>query len=210
MQAPCYDTIMNKKVLIGIVVVIAVAIFFITRNKNPDLPPVTGTTIIAFGDSLVSGTGSTKGNDFVSVLSSRTGIPIINAGIPGNTTKDALNRLSRDVLEQDPRVVIIVIGGNDFLRRVPKGETLANVRSIIEQVQETGARVILVGTSRLVYNDDYKVIAQELGVSFVPHVLDRMLQDKRLMDDAIHPNDEGYKTFADAVRPYFLKAMQSK
>jgi acyl-CoA thioesterase I len=201
---------MNLKLIIGIIVVIAVAIFFITRSKTLDLPPVTGSTIIAFGDSLVYGTGSTEGNDFVSVLSARTGIPIINAGIPGNTTKDALNRLSRDVLEQDPRVVIIVIGGNDFLRRVPKSETLANVRSIVEQVKATGARVILVGTSRLVYSSDYKDIAEELEVLFVPHVLDPILQDKRLMADAIHPNDEGYKLFADALQPYFLKAMQSK
>jgi acyl-CoA thioesterase I len=200
---------MNRKVLVGIIIAIAVAIFFITKNKNPDLPPVKGTTIIAFGDSLVSGVGSTEGNDFVSRLSSRTGIPIINAGIPGNTTKDALNRLERDVLEQDPRVVIIVIGGNDFLRRVPKAETLANVRSIVEQVKTTGARVILVGTSRLVYNNEYKDIATELEVLFVPHVLDPMLQDKkRLMADAVHPNDEGHKLFADAVQPYFLKAMR--
>jgi acyl-CoA thioesterase I len=196
-----------KFILIGVAVLGTFAFIFF-KDRSPQQVPITGTNIIAFGDSLVYGYGATKGNDFVTLLSQRIGEPIINAGIPGNTSKDALDRLSKDVLTQDPNIVILVIGGNDFLRRIPKQETLEHIRSIIQQIQATGARVILVGISRLVYNSDYKDIAQELHVYFVPHVMDPILQDKTLMYDAIHPNDGGYKLFTDAVEPYLRQAVE--
>ena len=42
--------------------------------------------VIAFGDSLVSGKGATKGHDFVSVLSNLVGVDIVNAGRSGDTS----------------------------------------------------------------------------------------------------------------------------
>ena len=198
---------MNKKVIIIIFILIAGISFFIFRKNEQQLPVPTGTNIIAFGDSLVYGYGATEGKDFVSLLSERIGIPIINAGIPGDKTSDALARIRTDVLEKDPKVVIVVIGGNDFLRRVPKAETLSNVRNIVGQIKATGARVILVGTSRLVYNSEYQDVAKELGVIFVPHVMDKILSNRALMSDTIHPNDAGYEVFADTIEPFLIKAL---
>ena len=114
------------------------ALFF--RGGVPaDARPTAGTAIIAFGDSLVAGNGTTAGGDFVSVLSQRLGVPIVNAGRPGDTTASALDRLSGDVLSRDPRVVIVLIGGNDLLRRVPRQETFARVRTIVERIRARGA-----------------------------------------------------------------------
>lgn len=199
---------MRSKFILLIILFLVISSFFIFRDSKKELPQTRGTTIIAFGDSLVYGYGATEGNDFVSLLSSRIGLPIINAGISGNTTADGVARLKTDVLDQNPRTVIVVLGGNDFLRRVPKSETLKNIRTIVEQIKSTGARVVLIGTSRLVYDRDYEDIAKEFDVIFVPHVMDRILNDKKLMSDAIHPNDAGYKIFADTVEPYLIKALQ--
>jgi acyl-CoA thioesterase I len=199
---------MKIKYLITIVAIVALTLYFFMRDKDPRLPPVTGTNVIVIGDSLAYGIGSTKGNDFVSLLSARVSIPIVNMGIPGDTTADVLKRLSRDVLERDPRVVVIVIGGNDFLRHIPKEETLSNIRRIVEQIKATGARVILVGTSRFVYDVEYQEIAKELEVIFVPHVMDRILYSKNLMADRVHPNDKGYVVFANTIEPYLIKALK--
>jgi len=57
---------------------------------------------------------------YLDVLSARLGGPIVNAGIPGNTTEDGLRRLDRDVLALEPRVVFVYLGyrlwglGNEF------------------------------------------------------------------------------------------------
>ena len=62
--------------------------------------------MVAFGDSLVAGRGAPAGRDFVSLLSERLGVPIINAGHSGDTTRAAMTRLDSDVLSRDPRIVI--------------------------------------------------------------------------------------------------------
>lgn len=79
-------------------------------------PPREG-PIIAFGDSLTQGVGATRGQDVVSQLERKAGVSIVNAGVSGDTTQDALDRLQRDVLSRDPSVVIVWLGGNDILQR---------------------------------------------------------------------------------------------
>jgi len=83
----------------------------ITNYPAPDGP------IIAFGDSITFGIGSTNGQDYVSELEDRLDVSIINAGVPGDTTRDALARLDDDVLSEDPSAVIVFLGGNDEIRR---------------------------------------------------------------------------------------------
>jgi len=73
--------------------------------------------VVAFGDSLTAGVGATSGQDYVSHLSRKSGAAIINAGISGNTTRDAMARLDRDVLARNPSVVLLWLGGNDILQR---------------------------------------------------------------------------------------------
>src|SRR5262245_8391069 len=97
----------------------------------PAAAPTAGHQIIAFGDSLVSGRGASPGRDLGSQLTDRIGATIINAGRSGDTTESALARLDRDVLARDPRVVIVLLGGNDFLRKVPRNRTFANLGQIV-------------------------------------------------------------------------------
>jgi acyl-CoA thioesterase I len=176
-------------------------------NKKDTLPPIQG-PIIAFGDSLVFGVGATKGNDFVSVLSRMVDRDIINAGMPGDSTVDLLNRLNSDIAVRDPGLVIVLVGGNDYLQHIPKEQTLENIRTIINQIQQTGAEVILIGVSRIVYNKEYKAIAESEGIEFVPHILDYAVMNRaQLMSDSVHPNDKGYKIFAENIAPTVQKLL---
>jgi len=79
----------------------------------------TGKQILALGDSLTEGVGASRGHDYVSVLAKKIGRPILNRGVAGDTTADALARLNRDVLTQEPQIVIVFLGGNDILRKIP-------------------------------------------------------------------------------------------
>ena len=66
-----------------------------------------GKNIICFGDSLTFGYGANLQEDFQSLLAKMTDRPVINAGIDGDTTFTALNRLQSDVLSKDPYLVIL-------------------------------------------------------------------------------------------------------
>lgn len=71
-----------------------------------------GTIIVAFGDSLTRGYGMVPPNkNYVIFLSEYIHIPIINSGKTGDTTPDALIRLKADVLDKQPDIVMVFLGG---------------------------------------------------------------------------------------------------
>src|ERR1035437_2018545 len=95
-------------------------------------------TIVAFGDSFIVGVGSTSGNDFVSILSRDINRPITNAGVSGDTTATALARVD-NVVSLNPALVLLFVGYNDVLQNVPQSVTMANILSIIDTIQQSGA-----------------------------------------------------------------------
>jgi len=194
--------------LLGFTVFLAYSLFFARpeiRNANPF-----GENIIAFGDSLTYGTGATSGMDYSSQLSRMISRPIINAGIPGDTTARALLRLEEDVLSRSPRIVFVTLGGNDLKNGVPKEDAFSNLRTIVRSIQEKGALVILGGIHVPFwgrgFGDAYDHLSEELGAVLVPNVLEGIMGDRSLMSDSIHPNDDGYaimaESFYQAMKPY--------
>jgi acyl-CoA thioesterase-1 len=172
---------------------------------NKSVQPSEANRVIAFGDSLVYGVGTTSGNSFVSLLSQRLSVSIVNAGFPGDTTGSALARLKASVLDRNPSVVIVLLGGNDLLQSVPLQQRISNITSIATQIRATGAAVILVGLSEGNVFDPYEGalpgIASQTSSTLVPGVLDGIYGDPNLMSDSVHPNDAGHKIMADRIEP---------
>jgi len=175
--------------------------FFFSGYKIVNDPPK-NETIVAFGDSLVAGVGATKGNDFVSLLSQKIRRPIINMGVPGDTTAQGVARLPR-VLANDPGMVIILLGGNDYLQKIPREQTFENLRSIIAEVQKQGALVVLLGVRGGIVRDgfenEFERLAEETGSVYVSDVLGGLIGNMTYMSDAVHPNDTGYAYIAERV-----------
>jgi lysophospholipase L1-like esterase len=197
--------------VIGIVIVVAIIIFFVFI-KSPKITnyPSEGSSVIIFGDSLAFGTGSTNGNDMATLLSKEIGSPIINMGVPGETSAQGLVRV-KEVVEQNPKVVIVLFGGNDFLQKVPSSTTFNNIDNIVTEIQKSGAVVVLLGIQGGVFNDPYDTefekIAKKRGTLHVSNVLDGLTGDKEFMSDAVHPNDAGYKKIVERVLPVLRKGM---
>ena len=162
-----------------------------------------GQSIICFGDSLTEGVGAGQGEDYPSVLSRLIAAPVVNAGHRGDTTAAALNRLARDVLDKNPRVVIVLLGGNDFLRQVPVGDTRNNMETIVRRIQERGAMVVLTAMKLGLFTDEYGAMMEELakksGALLVPQVTKGILSESKLKSDPIHPNGAGYRLIAERV-----------
>lgn len=195
-------------VVVGLFAIGVVYLFFFAEPDTVTNYPSDGTTIVAFGDSLVEGVGATSGNDFVSLLSQRLGEPIVNLGVRGDTTAAALARVDQ-VIAHDPKVVIVLLGGNDYLQRIPTEDTFANLNQIVSTIHESGAVVVLLGVQGGVlrdgYKSEYQALAASLGTAYVPNVLDGLFGNADLMSDAVHPNDAGYQVIADKVEPVLVK-----
>ena len=162
-----------------------------------------GQTIICFGDSLTEGVGASSGEDYPAVLSRALGMPVVNAGVRGDTTAMALERLSGTVLSRNPRLVVVLLGGNDFLRRMPLQDTQSNLEAIVRRIHETGAMVVIAGIRLGILTDEYAAIFEEtsdrLGALYIPAVTKGILSDSSLRSDPIHPNSAGYRLIAERI-----------
>lgn len=194
--------------LIGIVA----AIYFLMLGPKITNTSSSGKNIIAFGDSLTYGVGSSPGNDYASVLSDMLDQPVLNAGVSGDTTKDALKRLQRDVLERNPRIIIILLGGNDLLAGVREEETYQDLSTVIDRIHSAGAAVVLVGIRGAPFlgslEETYAALAKEKKTAYVPNVLDDIWDRRELMSDPIHPNDRGYALMAERIAPVVRKLLR--
>jgi len=197
---------------IAVLVVFAIALWFLWPAPKVANLHSRGTNIIAFGDSLTAGYGAQPGEDYPSRLAAIAGTPVINAGVSGDTTDTALARIDTDVLSRDPRVVIVGLGGNDFLRSAPIATTEANLRTIIEKIHAAGAMVVLLGYSfpslSANYEKMYERIAKDEQCLLVPNVLRGIETNPQLKSDEIHPNGRGYQLIAERVAGPFAKLMR--
>jgi lysophospholipase L1-like esterase len=187
------------------------AVLVIGCGESPSArQPTAGTQIICFGDSLTAGTGAARGMDYPSQLSRLAGRPVINAGVPGDTTARALARIERDVLGRSPRLVLLTLGGNDLKNGVSKDAAFGNLRQIVERIHDAGALAIIGGIDVPLYgrgfDEGYKMLAEGTGAILIENILDGIMGDRSLMSDPIHPNNAGYALMAErfhkAIRPY--------
>jgi lysophospholipase L1-like esterase len=194
-------------ILAGTVVLLGYRIFFSTSAENDTVS--IGDTIICFGDSLTAGTGASKGKDYPSQLSKLISKPVINAGVPGDTTARALIRLDQDVLSRLPDMVLITLGGNDLKNGTSKDVAFENLKKIVESIQNQGARVIVGGLKFPLrdrgFGKGYEELSDQTGAILIPNILEDVIGNRKLMSDPIHPNDAGYKVIAErffeAMRP---------
>ena len=198
-----------KKLIVGIIALSAIAAIyhFITPSAAIVNRTPSGGAIVCFGDSLTYGTGASKGMDYPAQLSRMIGLPVMNAGVPGDTTARALKRLD-GVLDRQPRVVLITLGGNDLKNGISRQTAFDNLRAIIRSVQAEGALVIIGGIEIPFYGKGfggaYRELAEETGSVLIPNVFDGIMGTRSLMSDPIHPNSQGYTVMAQ----HFYRALQ--
>jgi lysophospholipase L1-like esterase len=193
---------MNKRILITFLL-IAICILSCDRGYPIKNLNSQGKNIICFGNSITKGEGVSPGKDYPAILSYLLERKVINAGVSGDTTITALERLERDVLKKDPYLVIVELGGNDFLQKISKKVILKNLEEIILRIQEKGAMVAIVDVScgiiMSAYKKDIESLARRTGSIFIPDVLENILNNPSLKYDIIHPNDKGYKIIAHRI-----------
>ena len=176
-------------------------------RESPYSPLPPGSVVLAFGDSVTWGTGASRGEDFPSLLAERSGWQVVNAGVPGDTAAADRERIEGLLRQQDPALVIVELGGNDFLRKRPDADVEADLRDILRRVQDHGAIPVLVAVPRLsllrasigALKDAslYARLAEAEGV--LPDVFSGVLSQESLRADTIHPNKAGYAVFAEEL-----------
>jgi lysophospholipase L1-like esterase len=159
--------------------------------------------VLAFGDSLTYGTGATEAESYPAQLQHLIGRRVVRAGVPGEVTAQALKRLPRALDEHSPRLMLLCIGGNDFLRRLGTAQAEANVRAMVKLARQRGVDVVLIGTPEpgltLAAPAFFAAIAADFRLPYEDAVMATVLKDNALKSDPIHPNARGYRVIAERL-----------
>lgn len=180
-------------------------------GKPPELPRLApNATLLAFGDSLTFGTGAAPSESYPTILSGLIHRQVVNAGVPGETTADGKERLPGTLDEVQPALLILCMGGNDFLRKRPEAETIANLRAMLDEARARKLPVLLIATPRpglgLSVPPFYANLAREYALTLEAESLAEILSSRSLKSDWIHPNAAGYRQLAGAIADRLNKA----
>jgi len=197
---------MKRRALLGAAAATALLGSCGKRRSARVQPLPAGSVVLALGDSITYGTGAAPEAAYPAQLAQLTGWHVVNAGVPGDTSAQALARLPGLLAEHQPALVIASIGGNDFLRRLPEADTEVNLRRIAALAREAGAQVLLVAVPRptlaaavgagLSDHPLYDRVAAELALPLHAGGWAHVLGNEQLKSDQIHANAAGYRAFA--------------
>jgi acyl-CoA thioesterase I len=197
------------------------------RDADASLkPPPTGENrVVFFGDSIT---------DMWKLEEYFPGKPYINRGIGGQTTPQMLVRFREDVIDLQPKVVVILAGTNDIAGNTGPmrlEDIEANYASFAELARAHDIRVVF---SSVLPVHNYTPNSQNFFAQRSPekilelnrwlktycaangfvylHYFSAMVDDKGLLkrglaDDGLHPNLAGYKLMAPLAEAAIEKAL---
>jgi acyl-CoA thioesterase-1 len=158
--------------------------------------------ILVFGDSLSAGYGIAAEQAWPKLLEkelARQGkkFRVVNASVSGETTAGGLTRFPASLKQHQPQWVILALGANDGLRGLPVESTKKNLASMVNQAQQSGAKVHLVGMQMppnygarytLQFAAVFPSLAQQYKVSLSPFLLAPVIANNQYFQaDQLHP-----------------------
>jgi acyl-CoA thioesterase-1 len=159
-------------------------------------------TVLVVGDSISAAFGLDTRQGWVALLEKRLAEQgyehqVVNASISGDTSAGGAARLPGLLVEHQPNLVILELGGNDGLRGQAPAQLQQNLASMIEQAQDAGAKVLLLGMRlppnygiryTTAFAQVFATLAEEKQVAFVPFFLDGVGGVPEMMQrDGLHP-----------------------
>lgn len=185
----------------------------------------TAPTVLVVGDSLSAGYGIEVDQSWTTLLQLRLRSQgyehrVVNASISGDTTEGGATRIEAALLNFDPELVILELGGNDGLRGIPPDTMKGNLQSIIESSRASGASVILLGIRiptnygpryTSAFEAVYRDLAEQMDIPWIEFFMEGVALDDSLMQaDGIHPNEAAQPILLDNAWPMVLRALSDR
>lgn len=180
--------------------------------------------IVAFGDSLTAGFGLTEKESYPYLLQEKLkkdgyNYEVVNAGVSGDTSLGGTERIDWVLEQENVQILILELGANDLLRRMPVDKMKRNLAQIIEKAKAKNVKVLLCGMLappnfgaeyQRAYISAFPDLADQYKVEFLPFLLENVALNRNLNQaDGIHPNAEGERIMTENVYKA-LKPMLTK
>ena len=172
--------------------------------------------VMFLGTSVTDGYGLEREDAYPALVQEKidsAGLPweAVNAGLSGEKSAGALQRVRSWLMKQPFDVLVIETGANDMLTGANLDTMRANIQGIIDTVRAARptARVVLAGMLAAPnlgasyvrqFNATYPALARENQLTFIPFILDGVAAQPELnLADGIHPNEQGHQRVAATV-----------
>jgi acyl-CoA thioesterase-1 len=172
--------------------------------------------VMFLGTSLTDGYGLEREDAYPALIQQKidsAGLPweVVNAGLSGEKSAGALQRVRTWLIRQPFDVLVIETGANDMLTGGDLDTMRANIQGIIETVraERPSAQIVLAGMLAAPnlgpsyvrqFNATYPELARENRLTFIPFLLDGVAAQPDLnLADGIHPNEQGHQLVAATV-----------
>jgi len=184
--------------------VIVCVVLAVSACNNSSLPALgSDAVILAFGDSLTKGKGTSAENSYPAVLARLSSRTVINAGISGETTAAGLLRLPGVLEDTSPDLMLLMHGGNDILQNLSLTAAKKNLQAMIRLAQERDIAVVLIGVpEKKLFSSSaayYRELAESHELPFAPNIISSLLRKPRMKSDAVHFNAAGYAEMAQKI-----------
>lgn len=203
--------------------------------------------VITLGDSITRGVRQgVKADEVYGALlqgglrERKIDAEVINVGIGGERTDQALKRLAREVIAKKPALVTIMYGTNDSYLdkdkpapRLTVAEYEANLRQLVKELRDAGVQPVLMtpprwgdkarnwkGDNPNVLLEDYvkacRKVAQDTKTPLVDHYEYWLRKEKdgvKIGDwttDQCHPNPQGHRELTGIILPVVVEALKKK
>jgi lysophospholipase L1-like esterase len=170
-------------------------------------------SVVFLGDSITQGLGEDMGKSF-------PGLKVANRGISGDTTRGMLLRLRKDVLDLNPKGIVMLMGTNDLEEGADATVVSKNIDLMLSEIQKfnskipvTLCRVFPASATKERPAQQIKDINEAIAKVAKNYPQVTMLDTWTLFaneqgdakewefPDLIHPNQAGYAKWASAIRP---------
>jgi len=172
--------------------------------------------IVVIGDSLTSGfPGDGVSVRWAQILARDLNASLVDLSFPGDTLQSSRQRWDNRIGPRrwnpeepawQPDLVIVLLGGNNILRREGRGSVDAGLRQWAEDLKQANANVLLIGVPGAPFRDPYagawERAAQEAGFAYMNEdALRRVfLSSSMTLPGRIHLNAAGHEYFALQVK----------
>jgi lysophospholipase L1-like esterase len=165
--------------------------------------------VVCIGDSLTA-------FGYPQRLQALISLPVVDLSCNGITTGEAIRSLP-SLIKANPQVVVIELGGHDFVRGYGRAATKQNLERIVDTCQSIGAKVVVMEIPRGFITDPFgdleREMARQKGLELIPDTAIRRLvlwspsappgmwlkPESHLSDDGLHPNARGNRVLAEYV-----------
>ncbi len=205
------------------------------RTQTPTAEETPAVKVVFFGDSITASNRNLLdpedlGVGYVKIAAGKlrllypdTAFQFVNRGVDGDRTAELLQRVKKDVVDENPDYVVLEVGINDVWCRFSRGEEVtpeafrANYLQLVDTILATGAKLFLIQPYALKmgdkqrfrpflerFNDIIREIADVRDVALVPvdEIFMGVTQDidpAQFTTDGVHPTHRGCRYIADLL-----------